>query len=72
MAVIEGIQKERIRQGLSKYRVAQETGISLQAITLIENGQRLPTLHTLLRIAAALQIDLGKLITIISKVRPEE
>lgn len=61
-AVIDELQKERLRQGLSKYRLAQETGISLQGISLIERGQRLPTLHTLLRLAEALQVSLGDLI----------
>ena len=58
-AVIDALRKARLQQGISKYRLAQDSGLSLQAITLIENEQRLPTLHTLLRISDALGVDLN-------------
>ena len=61
-AVIDAVQKERVKQGVSKYRIAKETGLSLRAIGFIERGERFPTLHTLLRIAEALKLDLGGVI----------
>ena len=43
--------------------VAQRSGLSQSIVSLIERDLRNPTLDTLLRIAEAMEIDLGKLIT---------
>jgi len=56
------LRSERIRRGLSMYRVAKSSGLSLQIISYVEHGKRNPTLDTLLRIAGALNVDLWKLI----------
>jgi len=44
------------------YRIAKKSGLSLQMISYVERGMRNPTLDTLLRIAAALNVDLSRLI----------
>jgi transcriptional regulator with XRE-family HTH domain len=62
-AVVEALQRERLRQNLSMNRVAQHAGLSQQMVSYVERGIRLPSLDTVLRIAEALQIDLGKVIT---------
>ncbi len=56
------LRDERIRRGFSMYRIAKKSGLSLQMISYVERGMRNPTLDTLLRIAAALNVDLSRLI----------
>lgn len=64
---------ERTRQGLSKNRLAQMTGLSLTMISYVERGMRNPTLDTLLRLAEALGLDLGSLIKLATEeVRPKK
>lgn len=48
--------------GVSQYRIAKLTGLSREAIRLIENGERSPTLHSLLLIASSLETKLGPLL----------
>ncbi len=43
--------------------VAQRSGLSHSIVSLIERDLRNPTLDTLLRIAEAIGIDLGEIIT---------
>jgi transcriptional regulator with XRE-family HTH domain len=56
------LRRERLRRGKSMTQVAERSGLSRQMISYIEQGMRNPTLDTLLRIAAALDIDLPELI----------
>ncbi|MBU6409503.1 MAG: helix-turn-helix domain-containing protein [Verrucomicrobia bacterium] len=51
------LQKERQRRKLSKYFIAQHSGLSPQMIAYVENGERNPTLETVLRIAEAMNVD---------------
>jgi transcriptional regulator with XRE-family HTH domain len=67
-AVIEALREERLRKGLSMNRVAQEAGLSQQMVSYVERGMRAPTLNTAVRIAEALEVDLGKIITKASRV----
>jgi transcriptional regulator with XRE-family HTH domain len=60
--VISLLQRERERRELSKYFVAQESGLSPQMIAYVENGDRNPTLETVLRMASALEVDLEDVI----------
>lgn len=48
--------------GITPYRLAKLTGLSREAIRLIESGDRSPTLHSLLLISAALETPLGKVL----------
>ena len=50
------LQKERQRRKLSKYYIAQASGLSPQMIGYIERGMRNPTLETVLRIAEAMGV----------------
>jgi transcriptional regulator with XRE-family HTH domain len=43
-------------------RVAERAGLSQQMVSYVEREMRNPTLETVLRIAAALEIDLAKVI----------
>jgi len=60
--VIRLLREERVRAGVSIYRLSKRSGVSQQMIGYVERGMRNPTLDTLLRIATALDVDLSKLI----------
>jgi transcriptional regulator with XRE-family HTH domain len=62
LEVVRLLQKERIRRGISMNRLAEKSGLSQSMVSLVERGLRNPTLDTLLRIAAALNVDLSGLI----------
>jgi transcriptional regulator with XRE-family HTH domain len=51
------LKTERLRQGLSLTRVAEQAGLSRQMIGYVEKGMRTPTVDTLLRIAGVLGLD---------------
>lgn len=53
---------ERIRRGLSMNAVAERGGLSQQMVSYVERGMRNPSLDTMLRMAAALEIDLGNVL----------
>jgi transcriptional regulator with XRE-family HTH domain len=61
--VVRFLREEREKRGLSMNVVAQRSGLSHSIISLIERDLRNPTLDTLLRIADAIEIDLGEIIT---------
>lgn len=60
--VIRLIRESREKQGLSMNSVAQRSGLSQGMVSLVEHGLRNPSLDTLLRLAEALDVDLGDLI----------
>ncbi len=43
-------------------RVAERAGLSQQMVSYVERGMRNPTLDTLLRMAAAIEVDLPTII----------
>jgi transcriptional regulator with XRE-family HTH domain len=60
--VIRLLREEREKRGLSMNVVAQRSGLSHSIVSLIERDLRNPTLDTLLRIADAIEIDLGEIL----------
>jgi transcriptional regulator with XRE-family HTH domain len=60
--IIQLLKEERERRGLSKYVVAQQSGLSQQAIGYMEKGHRIPSLETVLRVAKAMDVDLAEII----------
>jgi len=60
--IVELLRQERERQKLSKYALAQRSGISQSMIGRIESGARIPTLDTLLHLVDALKVDLSDLV----------
>jgi transcriptional regulator with XRE-family HTH domain len=55
---------ERRREiALSQDQVAAQSGIDSSNVRAYENGRAMPSLHSLIRIAAALDIDPGVLIS---------
>jgi transcriptional regulator with XRE-family HTH domain len=61
--VVRLLREEREKRGLSMNVVAQRAGLSHSIVSLIERDLRNPTLDTLLRIAEAIEIDLGDILT---------
>lgn len=57
--LLKGARESR---GLSKYAVAMKSGLSQQAIGYVERGEIAPSLHTLMRIAKAMEVDLAGII----------
>ncbi len=62
MKAISLLKVERERRKLSKYFIAQESGLSPQMVGYVERGFRNPTLETVLRMAAAMDVEFEKLI----------
>ena len=62
------LREEREKHGLSMNVVAERAGLSQQMVSYVEREMRNPTLETLLRIAAAIGIDLA---TILSRATKE-
>lgn len=56
------LRQEREKRGLSMNMVAERAGLSQQMVSYVEREMRNPTLETLLRIAAALEVDLAEVI----------
>ena len=65
------LQKERERRKLSKYFIAQESGLSPQMVAYVENGMRNPTLETVLRMAEAMDVDFAEIIRRARKELPK-
>lgn len=61
-SVVAALSKERVRQNVSKNRLAQMTGLSLTTISYFERGMRSPTFETVARVSLALGADLEALI----------
>ena len=70
--VIRLLREEREKRRLSMNVVAQRSGLSHSIVSLIERDLRNPTLDTLLRIAEAIEVDLGKVITQAAKIASEQ
>lgn len=61
--VVRLLRETREKRGFSMNVVAQRSGLSHSIVSLVERNLRNPTLDTLLRIAEAIEVDLGKMIT---------
>ncbi len=60
--VYNNIKKYRLDKKLSQNRLAELTNISVDYISLIENGKRTPSLKRLIAIADVLGIEAYKLL----------
>ena len=58
--VVAFLKEERIRQGMSQYKLAKECGLSKTSVAFIERNENKPTLSTLVRFADALNVDLSE------------
>lgn len=60
--VCKSLTEARIARGISQQRLAEMAGISRTGLRHIESLETSPTLHSLLKLAKALDLDLGRLI----------
>jgi transcriptional regulator with XRE-family HTH domain len=60
--IIRLLRQEREKRKLSKYAVAQRSGISESMLSLVERGLRNPTIELLLRLADGIGTDLSTII----------
>jgi len=60
--IMQRMQEERERQGLSLQKLGTLSGVSRTAIGMIEKGERSPSLIICLRVAATLGLNLGDLL----------
>lgn len=56
--IIDFIKNERIRKGLSKSRLAKESGLSRELIGKFELGKYSPKLSTIEKIGKALDLEI--------------
>lgn len=61
--VVRIMSAERRARGISMNELARRTGLRQPTISILESSQPNPKLDTLLRIAEALELDLGAVIT---------
>lgn len=65
-AVFGAVLRElRIQRALSQEKLALEAGLNRTYISLLELGQRLPSLDTMLALSRALQVPLSGLASIV-------
>jgi len=60
--VVLAFKKERIRKNVSRYKLAQATGLSESSIAKIEDLKQNPTLSTLMEMSVSINFDLPKAI----------
>lgn len=60
--VVQLLREERVRRGVSQYRLAKDCDISKSSINYIECRKQIPTIKTLMIITDYLGISLGDLI----------
>lgn len=61
--VCKALVQARLDQSLSQQRLAEMAGLSRTGLRHIEAGTSNPTLHSLLKIAKALEVDLATLLS---------
>ena len=70
--VIERLLEARKAKGMSHDKVADSAGLHRSTISLIESRKREPTLLTCLKIASALGVNLGDIISKSEKTLAKE
>lgn len=61
--IVRLLKEERERQGVSQNQLATKADVNQSLVSALEKEPWNPTVSTLLRIAGALGIDLGQVIT---------
>ena len=60
--IVAVLREERIKKGISQYKLAKDIGMSKSSTLYIENFTQHPTFYTILLIANYLEVDIGKII----------
>lgn len=58
----------RLSLGGTQQQLADQAGLSLNSVSLIERGERSPTLYTMARIATALGVEVRELLTVAPRI----
>ena len=61
--VVRLLTEERERRGISENQLASDAGVSQSFMTRFKSNRNRPNLESLLRIAVALDVDLGSILT---------
>ncbi|MCI5054838.1 MAG: helix-turn-helix transcriptional regulator [Flavobacteriales bacterium] len=61
--LVSTLKNERAKRDISHEKLAARTGISRQAISKIESGQRSPAMYTVKKIAEGLGMTLAEFVT---------
>ena len=61
--IVAILKEERIKKGISQYKLAKDTGMSKSSILYIENGKQHPTLYTIILISKYLDVEIGRIIS---------
>ena len=65
--IVAVLKEERIKKGISQYKLAKDTGMSKSSILYIENGKQHPTLYTIILISKYLNVEIGSKISSIEE-----
>lgn len=57
----ERLKEERIKKGLSQEQLAKKIGVTRQAVSAYETGERIPSSKHLMALAKVLKISANKL-----------
>lgn len=60
--IVAVLRQERIKKGISQYKMAKDIGMSKSSILYIENLTQHPSLYTVLLIANYLNVDISQII----------
>ncbi len=60
--IVAILRQERIKKGISQYKMAKDIGMSKSSILYIENLTQHPSLYTVLLIANYLNVDISQII----------
>lgn len=66
-AVLARLVQARVKKGVSQNRLAELTGLSRSGIRHLEDGETNPTLYSILKIAKALNVKIGRMIGSVMK-----
>ena len=66
-AVLARLVQARVKKGISQNRLAELTGLSRSGIRHLEDGETNPTLYSILKIAKALNVKIGRMIGSVMK-----
>lgn len=62
MEIIRLLQKERKERKLSKYAVAQRSGVSESMVGLVERGLRNPSIELIIRLSDGIGADFSEIV----------
>jgi transcriptional regulator with XRE-family HTH domain len=63
----ERLRELRVKRGLTQQALADLVGIPQTHVSAMERGVKLPTLHTVLRLAVALECKVTALVSVFDK-----